>query len=182
MPYIVLNSYPSPEEIAFHGAISLAQDNKVNGLYYNKGTINSAEGMDVTGKTLLLTALYYPPGVVTENGFSVGIQTSPDGALANDAVQEVLCGGYEEQLIQRFSLSPGTAAVVDFARSANRENVPLVEKRNLLLRDYSSPLAAVAIWSSGHAYAAVISAPYFVWPWAALSEMRAYLEDGPNDL
>jgi len=169
-----------PHEAAFMHAISLANEDEVNGLVYNSGSVEISDdviksmGMSAD-EVASQTMLYYPAGILTSAPFLIGVQLHPGGVPPDGVIEEVFSNKHDGPILQRFIKSPAVQPVVDFTRSAHNERVSLVEKRNQLLWDYQAPLAAVSINLFQGSGIATLATPYCVWPWGAFAEMREYL-------
>lgn len=178
---IMSGGLPHPNDIVRHSALSLSQNSDVNGLTYNR-VISTVAGVDSefegdTGLVAPTMVVYYPARTISEGSFWAGLQLG-EGIPVNDSIiQAVIEAGSGPEIISQFSQYIATGSVVDFAREASRDGVPLVERRDAVLRQYQAPLAAVAISASSRGYSAVLSTPYFVWPWAAFAEMKRFLDE-----
>ena len=171
---------PDYQSVAEESAYWLAETRLVNGLRYNRFRLSvpaddeNADRPEATAEErVTATVLYYPA-----HGNNDGAFVHRVGAhVGDETIHDVIKAVDSENVLRNFVQQSDMARVVDFARQDSRTGIPLVERRNSVLRQHQAPLAAVAIGLYGLNYQVTFSTAEIAWPWVALAEMEQFLAE-----
>lgn len=175
-----------PQVVAHNAALSLVRAPQVEGLQYiltravlddleTEDTLRTVREEMAAGLSPFIT-VHYPKGILSDEEITYGIKLGPGENPSSDFMCELLSHPVTAPSIGNFAKnSTVTTRIFNFARMTHREGIPLLEKRDEILRKYSAPLAAIGISATPTVCSVYHFAPSMVWPHAAYRAMQKAL-------